>query len=124
MRSEPTTIPYYPMFMDEWPPLDVRMRRQRLAQFWRGRRWVKRGQISRIRRRGCITGMVWSEPPGHRDRRLPRPLYRKIHRGAESIIVGFSPRPGRRRLQFMALPPATIRAFNAAMRAFREARYQ
>lgn len=120
---KPAAPPCYPTFMDEWPPLEIRMRRQRLPQYWRGRRWVKRRHISRVRRNGRIVGMVLSDPPGARDRCLPHPLHRRQQRGVEHIVIGFAPIRGRRP-SFPELPPKAIRAFNAAMRAFREAQDQ
>lgn len=112
------------MFMDEPQPLTVRMQRQRLPQFYRGRRWIKRGHISRVHRGSRITGMVCSDPPGLRDRRIPRGCPRHLPYGREQIIIiGMTTGPGFRP-DFIILPREAMRAFNAAMRAFREARYQ
>ncbi|MBR0647714.1 hypothetical protein [Plastoroseomonas hellenica] len=111
------------MFMDEPPTLQIRMLRQRLPQFYRGRRWIRRGNISRVFREFRIVGMVWSDPPGARDRRIPRGRNRYLQRGEEEIIIGCTPGPGFRPT-FTMLPREAIRAFNATMRAFRDVQHQ
>lgn len=114
-RRNPTTIPYYPLLMEMPPSLWTRMRRQRLPQLYRGRRWIKRGYISRLYRPRLFCRPIWNKAP------LPR--IRPIVNDMSGFEVGITTGPGYRPT-FVALPREVVRAFNATMRAFREARYQ
>lgn len=114
-RRNPTTIPYYPLLMDEPPSLWKRMKRQRLPQVYRGRRWIRRGYIARLRRPMLFCRPLWNK--------VPLPRIRPINHDMNGFIIGITPGPGYRPT-FTMLPREAIREFNAAMRTFREAQYQ
>jgi hypothetical protein len=140
-KSNPQSIPYLPMFMDVPQPLYKRLLRQRLCQVYRGRRWEKKGYISRLRRSRLYRFRPgWDVPPlpyvrpyrggffcrGERHKERPlQPGVRRIPCDMNEVVLFFTPAPGiGYRWPLGDVDIKAVRDLNAAMRGFREARYR